>query len=168
MADRCVRSLCELWSHVADPERHRIIELSVQGEGFAEAIAEIRNRGFRTGDMGLPDENGVVQLMGRMDDILKVCGHKINPREVESVLQRHTSVAEAVVIELVDQRKNMEAIHAFVVPRKNARPVESELVDHCRQHLELYKVPARIYFRELSLEDRARKDSAASGRSAGH
>lgn len=42
----------------------------------------------------------------------------------------------------------MEALHAFVVPRKEARPVESELVDHCRQHLELYKVPSRIYFRD--------------------
>ena len=58
--------------------------------------------------MGLTDENGDVRLMGRVDDILKVCGHKINPREVASVLQRHTSVAEAVVIALVDQRKRVQ------------------------------------------------------------
>lgn len=45
--------------------------------------------------MGLTNEYGDVQLMGRMDDILKVSGHKINPREVESVLQRHPGVAEA-------------------------------------------------------------------------
>ena len=111
-------------------------------------MAEIRNNGFRTGDMGLTDEDGDVQLMGRMDDILNMCGHKVNPREVESVLQRHPSVAEAVVVAAVDQRKNMEALHAFVVPRKGAGPVEEELVDHCRQQLELYKVPARIYFRD--------------------
>ena len=117
-------------------------------EDSAEAIAEIRNSGFRTGDMGLTDEHGDVQLMGRMDDILKVCGHKINPREVESVLQQHPSVAEAVVVAVVDQRKNMEALHAYVVPRKGTGPVEPELVDHCRQHLELYRVPARIYFRD--------------------
>src|SRR4029077_1001031 len=90
---------------------------------------------------------GDVQLMGRMDDILKVCGHKVNPREVESVLQQCPSVAEAVVVARVDQR-NIETLHAFVVPRKGGEPVESELLDHCRQHLELYKVPARIYFRD--------------------
>lgn len=114
----------------------------------AEAMTEIRNKGFRTGDMGLTDEQGDVQLMGRMDDILKVCGHKVNPREVESVLQQYPSVAEAVVVALVDQRKDMETLHAFVVPRKGGEPLESKLVDHCRQHLELYKVPARIYFRD--------------------
>jgi acyl-coenzyme A synthetase/AMP-(fatty) acid ligase len=43
----------------------------------------MEHHGFRTGDMGLIDENGDVQLMGRMDDILKVDGHKINPREVK-------------------------------------------------------------------------------------
>jgi acyl-coenzyme A synthetase/AMP-(fatty) acid ligase len=87
-------------------------------DASAEAMAEIRNSGFRTGDMGLTDEQGDVQLMGRMDDILKVCGHKINLREVESVLQGHPSEAEAVVVALVDQRTNMEAMHAFVVHRK--------------------------------------------------
>jgi acyl-coenzyme A synthetase/AMP-(fatty) acid ligase len=114
-----------------------------------EALAETKNNGFRTGDMGLMDGNGDVQLMGRMDDILKVGGHKVNPREVEVVLQRHPGVAEAVVVGVADQDKNMEiALHAFVVPRKGTRPIAPELVAHCREHLELYKVPARVYFRE--------------------
>lgn len=113
-----------------------------------EALARIKDQGFRTGDMGLMEMNGDVQLMGRMDDILKVGGHKINPREVEAVLQRHPSVAEAVLVGLADPQKIMEAkLHALVVPRTGTAPTAEELVAHCRQHLEPYKVPARIHFR---------------------
>ena len=113
-----------------------------------EALARIKDQGFRTGDMGLMEVNGDVQLMGRMDAILKVGGHKINPREVEAVLERHPSVAEAVLVGLADPQKIMEAkLHAFVVPRKGMAPTTEELVAHCRQHLEPYKVPARFHFR---------------------
>jgi len=54
----------------------------------------------------LMEANGDVQLMGRIDDILKVGGHKINPREVEAVLQRHPNVAEAVLVGLADPQKS--------------------------------------------------------------
>ena len=113
-----------------------------------EAVARIKNQGFRTGDMGLMHLDGDVQLMGRIDDILKVGGHKINPREVEAVLQRHPSVAEAVLVGLPDPLKILEVeLHAFVIPRIGTTPVAAELIVHCRQHLEPYKVPARIHFR---------------------
>lgn len=113
-----------------------------------DALAGIKEHGFRTGDMGLLDENGEVQLMGRIDDILKVGGHKINPREVEAVLLRHSSVAEAVIVGLADPLKILEAkLHAFVVPREGTAALDAELIAHCRQHLEPYKVPAKIHFR---------------------
>jgi acyl-coenzyme A synthetase/AMP-(fatty) acid ligase len=98
--------------------------------------------------MGLMEASGDVQLMGRMDDILKVGGHKVNPREVEAVLQRHPNVAEAVLVGLADPQKIMEVrLHAFVVPRKDTAPTAAELVAHCRLHLEPYKVPASIQLR---------------------
>jgi acyl-coenzyme A synthetase/AMP-(fatty) acid ligase len=113
-----------------------------------EAMARIRNEGFRTGDMGLLDLNGDVQLMGRIDDILKVGGHKINPREVEAVLQQHPSVSEAALVGLADPLKILELeLHAFVVLRAGSTPADDELIAFCRQHLEPYKVPAKIHFR---------------------
>lgn len=113
-----------------------------------EALDKIKQDGFRTGDLGLLEANGDVQLMGRIDDILKVGGHKINPREVEAVLQRHPGVAEAVLVGLADPRKIMEArLHAFIVLRSDARPSDEELVAHCRKHLEPYKVPAEFHVR---------------------
>jgi len=113
-----------------------------------EALDKIKNEGFRTGDMGLVESNGDVQLMGRIDDILKVGGHKINPREVEAVLQRHPAIAEAVLVGLADPKRIMEAkLHALIVLRTETVPGDEELIEHCRKHLEPYKVPTAFHVR---------------------
>jgi long-chain acyl-CoA synthetase len=114
-----------------------------------EALEKIKRKGFHTGDMGLSEANGDVQLMGRIDDILKVGGHKINPREVEAVLMRHPSIAEAVLVGLADPRKIMEAkLHTFLILKADAAaPSSEELIAHCRKHLEPYKVPATFQIR---------------------
>ncbi|MGB2637103.1 MAG: class I adenylate-forming enzyme family protein [Candidatus Acidiferrum sp.] len=131
-------------------------EILLQGSGLLkgywgdsqEALDNIKNNGFRTGDMGLMEATGDVQLMGRIDDILKVAGHKINPREVEAVLQRHPSVAEAVLVGLADPRKIMEAkLHALLVLRTEEVPSDEDLIAHCRKHLEPYKVPTTFRIR---------------------
>lgn len=159
--DRLASSNHGLQIHVIDTQGQPVArgetgEILLRGSGLLkgywgdspEAIARIRNQGFRTGDMGLLDPNGDVQLMGRIDDILKVGGHKINPREVEAVLGRHPSVAEAALVGLADPLKILELeLHAFVVPRAGTAPIDAELIAHCRQHLEPYKVPAKIHFR---------------------
>jgi long-chain acyl-CoA synthetase len=116
-----------------------------------EALDKIKKNGFHTGDMGLSEPNGDVQLMGRIDDILKVGGHKINPREVETVIMRHPGVAEAVLVGLADPKKIMEAkLHAFIILRGDSAPTTEELIAHCRKHLEPYKVPATFQVRTTS------------------
>jgi long-chain acyl-CoA synthetase len=113
-----------------------------------EAIDKIKNNGFHTGDMGFVEANGDVQLMGRIDDILKIGGHKINPREVEAVLMRHPNIAEAVLVGLADPKKIMEAkLHALIILRNEPVPAPEELIAHCRKHLEPYKVPATYQVR---------------------
>lgn len=147
--------------HVIDNEGKRVGagetgEILLNGSGLLkgywgdaqEALDKIKNEGFRTGDMGLMEANGDVQLMGRIDDILKVGGHKINPREVEAVLQRHPAIAEAVLVGLADPRKIMEAkLHALIVLRTETAPSDEELSAHCRKHLEPYKIPATFHVR---------------------
>ena len=114
-----------------------------------EAQARRRKEGFRTGDMGAVDENGRIRFMGRMDDMIKIAGHRINPREIEMVLQRHAGVVEAVVVAHFDPAdKTGPSLCAFAIRRNGTVVSETELVAHCREHLELYKVPARIHFRE--------------------
>ena len=76
---------------------------------------------YFTGDGARRDENGYFWLMGRVDDVLNVAGHRIGTMEVESALVSHPSVAEAAVIGITDEIKG-QAIAAFVTPRAGADP----------------------------------------------
>jgi long-chain acyl-CoA synthetase len=119
-----------------------------RGQSAAE-MAALSEHGFRTGDMAMIDKKGDVALLGRLDDMLKVGGHKVNPSEVEAVLKQHHSVAECAVVGMADPKAIFETqLHAFVVPRNNGGAFnEKDLTSHCRRHLESYKVPARIHCR---------------------
>lgn len=132
-------------------------EILISGSGLfqgywgdsSETQDALKVHGFRTGDLGMMDENGRIQLIGRLDDIIKVGGHKIHPREIEAVLQRHPGVVEAVVTGHRDPAASQGSVlQAFVVRKKDFRVSDSQLLAHCREHLELYKVPATIRFRE--------------------
>jgi long-chain acyl-CoA synthetase len=131
-------------------------EILLQGKGlmkgyWGRSVAEeesLRHEGFRTGDMGRL-QKGSVELLGRLDDMMKVGGRKVNPQEVEMALNRHPSVAQSAVIGLSDPRGIFEnELHAFVVVKDpGAGLSESEVLDHCRNVLEAYKVPKHVHFR---------------------
>ena len=159
--DRLDRSNHGLKIDVVDGNGHPVNpgetgEILVSGPGlfvgyWGDSIAQqqLKMNGFRTSDLGIVDEDGRIRLIGRLDDIVKVGGHKIHPREIEAVLQRHPSVAEAVVIGYPDVSASLGSVlQAFVVLRRGFIVSDSELLFHCREHLELYKVPASISFRE--------------------
>lgn len=110
-------------------------------------IDAFAREGFATGDMGLVTDQGV-ELLGRLDDMLKVGGRKVNPTEVELALARHADVADAAVAAAPDPTGVFEAVlHAYVVPRKGATLSEEELLAFCRRQIEPYKLPSRIHFR---------------------
>lgn len=132
-------------------------EILISGAGlfqgyWGDSINEqnaLKTRGFRTRDLGMLDENGKIQLIGRLDDIIKVGGHKIHPREIEAVLQGHPGVAEAIVGGYRGPGASLGCmLQAFVVRKQGVSVSGSELLAHCQAHLELYKVPATICFRE--------------------
>lgn len=105
-------------------------------------------RGFRTGDMGRLDDNEEVELLGRLDQMLKVGGRKVNPAEVELVLNRHPAVQEAAVLGEPDSSGILgNVLHAFVVPRQDAVVGVADLLAHCRRQLESYKIPVQIHIR---------------------
>jgi acyl-CoA synthetase (AMP-forming)/AMP-acid ligase II len=103
---------------------------------------------FHTGDMGRLHQDGAVELLGRLDEVLKIGGRKVNPVELELVLQRHPSVQEAAVVGVPDPSGILEnLLHAYVVPRRDATVCLTDLAAHCRSQLEFYKVPVRIHIR---------------------
>ncbi len=81
---------------------------------------EFGGKYYLAGDSARKDKDGYFWIMGRVDDVLNVSGHRLGTMEVESALVAHTKVAEAAVVGRPDEVKG-EAIFAFVV-LKGERP----------------------------------------------
>ena len=88
---------------------------------------------YLTGDSAKIDEDGYYWIMGRIDDVIKVAGHRIGSAEVESSLVSHASVAEAAVVPYPHEIKG-QAIYAFVVLKKGQNK-NRELMEKLRNHV---------------------------------
>ncbi|MEW6356533.1 MAG: acetate--CoA ligase [Planctomycetota bacterium] len=88
---------------------------------------------YYTGDGARCDKDGYFWIMGRIDDVLNVSGHRIGTAEVESALVSHTSVAEAAVVGRPDDVKGLVVI-AFVTLKTGMQPTPT-LRDELRQHV---------------------------------
>jgi acetyl-CoA synthetase len=94
--------------------------------------SEIANVYF-TGDGARRDEDGYFWIMGRVDDVVNVSGHRLGTMEVESALVSHPSVAEAAVVGRPDDIKG-QAIAAFVT-LESGRAASDDLKQELRQHV---------------------------------
>ena len=88
---------------------------------------------YFTGDGAKRDEDGDFWLLGRVDDVINVAGHRIGTYEVESALVDHPSVAEAAVIGVTHEIKG-QAIAAFVTLKEGHQP-GPEAVETLKQHV---------------------------------
>jgi acetyl-CoA synthetase len=94
--------------------------------------SDIPGRYF-TGDGARRDEEGYFWLMGRVDDVINVSGHRLGTMEIESALVSHPSVAEAAVVGRADEIKGT-AVVAFVTLESGNQP-SKELKDELRRHV---------------------------------
>ena len=88
---------------------------------------------YVTGDGAKRDEDGYFWLLGRVDDVLNVAGHRVGTMEVESALVDHPSVAEAAVVGKPHEIKG-QAIAAFVTVKDGVKPTP-ELANELKQHV---------------------------------
>jgi long-chain acyl-CoA synthetase len=105
---------------------------------------------MRTGDIGRMDEDGYFYVVERKKDLIIASGFNVYPREVEEVLFRHPSVAEAAVAGAPDEYRG-ETVAAFVVLKPGIEPSEQtkqDILAFCKQELAAYKVPKILEFRE--------------------
>lgn len=101
---------------------------------------------FRTGDVGIMDEDGFFKIVDRKKDMILVSGFNVYPNEIEDVVAEHPKVLEVAAIGVPDERSN-EVVKLFVV-RKYKDLTEEALMDFCKQNLTGYKRPKHIEFRE--------------------
>jgi acetyl-CoA synthetase len=114
---------------------------------------------YFTGDGARCDENGNYWIMGRVDDVLNVAGHRLSTMEIESALVSHTSVAEAAVVGKPDELKG-QAIAAFVTLESGYTPSEAlrrELRDHVVREIGALARPDDIHFTDALPKTRSGK-----------
>ena len=95
---------------------------------------------MHTGDLAVMRDDGAVNIVGRLKDMIIRGGENIYPREVEEFLHRHAAVSEAQVIG-VPSEKYGEEVMAWVRLKPGASATEDELVAHCRGKIATYKIP---------------------------
>lgn len=100
---------------------------------------------FRTGDLGLLDDEGYLYYRGRLKEMVKTGGINVAPAEVEEILAAHPAVELAFVTGIPDPRLD-EALAAVIVLRTGAAATAEELGLHCRARLAAYKTPRQIRF----------------------
>jgi acetyl-CoA synthetase len=88
---------------------------------------------YVTGDGARRDKDGYFWIVGRIDDVLNVAGHRLGTSEIESALVSHPSVAEAAVVGRPDEMKG-QAVVAFVTLKETEHP-DPELREKLRQHV---------------------------------
>ncbi len=88
---------------------------------------------YFAGDGARIDEDGYIWIMGRVDDVISVSGHRLGTMEIESALVSHKSVAESAVVGKKDDLKG-EVIVAFVSLEKDVNS-SSELVENLKRHV---------------------------------
>jgi acetyl-CoA synthetase len=107
----------------------------------------VQNPGvYTTGDGARVDEDGYYWLMGRIDDVINVSGHRIGTAEVESALVSHPKVAEAAVVGMPHDIKG-QGIYAYVTLKSGVEKsddLKKELIAHVRKEIGPIALPDKI------------------------
>ena len=103
---------------------------------------------YFSGDGARKDEDGFYWLMGRVDDVINVSGHRLGTAEIESALVSHPSVAEAAVVGYPHDIKG-QGIYAFVTLKegfKASDDMKKELINHIRKEIGPIASPDKLHF----------------------
>jgi len=105
-------------------------------ERFKETYwSRFKKQGFYfAGDGAKKDEDGDIWVLGRVDDVMNVSGHRLSTTEIESALVSHPKVAEAAVVGAKDEDTG-QAVCAFVILREEAGDGGEDIVEELRNHV---------------------------------
>ena len=102
---------------------------------------------FRTGDQGIMDESGYLQITGRLKEIINRGGEKISPREVDEVLMGHPFVDQAVTFS-IPHKSLGEDIAAVLVAKEGSEIDINQIREFASKKLSSYKIPRQILVRD--------------------
>jgi acetyl-CoA synthetase len=114
---------------------------------------------YFTGDGARRDADGFLWVMGRIDDVVNVAGHRLGTAEIESALVAHPDVAEAAVVGIADDMTG-QALVAFVTLKGHVKPspeLNQKLLDHVATEIGKFARPKRIRFADAVPKTRSGK-----------
>ncbi|MDQ6637216.1 MAG: AMP-binding protein [Candidatus Dormibacteraeota bacterium] len=97
-------------------------------------------RWMHTGDLATMDQDGYVNIVGRIKDVIIRGGENIYPREVEEFLYAHPDISDVQVIGVPSERYG-EEVMAWIKPREGVQLSEEGLTDYCRGKIATFKIP---------------------------
>jgi long-chain acyl-CoA synthetase len=128
-------------------------EICARGPQVMKGYWQIENKDvffndgwFRTGDIGVMNDQGFFTIVDRKKDMINVSGFNVYPNEVENVIVDHPKVLEVAVIGIKDE-KSTECVKAFIVKADDSLTIE-ELDAYCHEELTGYKRPKHYEFRD--------------------
>jgi acyl-CoA synthetase (AMP-forming)/AMP-acid ligase II len=98
---------------------------------------------YHTGDLARVDHEGYINIVGRKKDLIIRGGKSIYPAEIESYLVAHDMIREAAVIG-VPSEMGGEKVLALVIPEEQERITPKEILDYCREGLEVHMIPSDV------------------------
>jgi acyl-CoA synthetase (AMP-forming)/AMP-acid ligase II len=148
------RAIPDVEVRVVDPDGHEVPrgepgEIVVRGyvvmKGYLddpEQTAETIDADgwLHTGDIGVMDARGYIDITDRVKDMFIVGGFNAYPAEIENLMLRHPQIGQVAVVGIPDERMGEVGV-AFVVPRPGSAPEPDEIIAWCRTEMANYKVP---------------------------
>ena len=98
---------------------------------------------LHTGDVGVMDDAGYLDITDRLKDMIITGGFNVYPAEVEATLLAHPDVGQVALVGVPDERMG-EVGAAFIVPAAGATPDPEGIAAWCREAMANYKVPRRV------------------------
>lgn len=100
---------------------------------------------YRTGDLARYLPNGGIELLGRMDQQVKIRGHRVELGEIEALLNEHSDVRESVVVAR-ETANGGKRLVAYVIPREGQNLTQRQLRQYAQERLPEHMVPAQVVF----------------------
>jgi fatty-acyl-CoA synthase len=145
---------------VVNPQTGQVVPIGEQGElctrGYSVMLGYWDNdeatrlaidtaRWMHTGDLATMDDEGYLNIVGRIKDMIIRGGENVYPREIEEFLYRHPAVEDVQVIGVPDEKFG-EEIMAWVRLREGHAATAEDLRDYCRGQIAHYKIPRYVKF----------------------
>jgi acetyl-CoA synthetase len=101
---------------------------------------------YFTSDGAFKDENGLIRIVGRVDDVIKVAGHRVATGELEAAIEKHEDVTECAVVGMPDEIKGEVPVAFIVLKReRNLEEIKKETIEQVKREIGPIALPKEVY-----------------------